>query len=341
MISFGGEFGLYFLDGGKAALKLAGQGFGDLGLPGRDSDGLVEAAQRILDDKTVFSFAKQEADGGLVIGVAQKVVHGGAVEVDLADITGHKVAGLEFHNDITAEPEVIEEKIDREVVIPDFEANLPPDEGESGSHFEKELLDVVHEGLFDFRFAAEIGGAEKIKEVGVFESLRGEIGVGRGQCCREVVLRLSMAEMQLLADLHLHDAAAPSVGDRLADVEVAGGGVFDHLEEADDVAPWQLRNRLFRNCIFGEGQCQKLHGQEIAGRKAFHSWKCLPQVMGQPVNDPGAPALLLLALEDDFSRLPVSRDNDRIGREDSPNSGVLEVALNFLQRGDVSLRQVS
>ncbi len=72
------------------------------------------------------------------------------------------------------------------------------------------------------------------------ENLGGEIGVRRGQRCREVVLGLAEAEVQLLLDLQLHDAATPAVGDSLLDVEIPRGGVFDHLDEPDEVPPRQL-----------------------------------------------------------------------------------------------------
>lgn len=73
-----------------------------------------------------------------------------------------------------------------------------------------------------------------------FENLGGEIGVRRGQGEGEVVLGLARSEVELALDLHFQNAAAPAVGEGLADVEVAGGGVFDHLDEADEVPPRQL-----------------------------------------------------------------------------------------------------
>lgn len=42
------QFGLDFLDGGQAAAKFGGEGFGDLGFPVGDGDGFVQTAQGIL-----------------------------------------------------------------------------------------------------------------------------------------------------------------------------------------------------------------------------------------------------------------------------------------------------
>jgi hypothetical protein len=63
-------------------------------LPVGDCDGFVQTAERILNHQFVFSPAEQEADGGLVVGVAEEVVHGGAVEIDLADVARLEGAGF-------------------------------------------------------------------------------------------------------------------------------------------------------------------------------------------------------------------------------------------------------
>jgi hypothetical protein len=58
--------------------------------------------------------------------------------------------------------------------------------------------------------------SEKIR---VFEDLRGHVGFRRWHGDREIVQGLSGAEVELALDLNFQDAAAPSVGDRLADLE--------------------------------------------------------------------------------------------------------------------------
>jgi len=51
------EFGFDFLNGGEAALEFRREGLGELGFPIRDSDGLLEAAEGILDEHLVFPLA--------------------------------------------------------------------------------------------------------------------------------------------------------------------------------------------------------------------------------------------------------------------------------------------
>lgn len=51
------EFGFDFLNGREAALEFRREGLGELGFPIRDGDGLLKAAQGILDEQLVFPLA--------------------------------------------------------------------------------------------------------------------------------------------------------------------------------------------------------------------------------------------------------------------------------------------
>lgn len=60
------QLGFDFLDGGQAAAQFLGEGFGELGLPGGDGDGLVQAAQGVLGDELVLS-------ASITIGLAARM----------------------------------------------------------------------------------------------------------------------------------------------------------------------------------------------------------------------------------------------------------------------------
>lgn len=115
----------------------------------------------------------------MVIRVAEQIVHGGAVEIDLAGIARLEGAGLEFDHDIAPELEMVEKEVEVEILVANLEMHLASDKRKAGSQLQKELLDVVNEGLLDLGFAAGIGGAEEVEQVGVFENLDGEVRVGR------------------------------------------------------------------------------------------------------------------------------------------------------------------
>ncbi len=60
------QFGFDFLDGGQAAAQFLREGFGELGMPGGDGDGLIQAAQGMLGDESVFF--PTERNGSLAHG---------------------------------------------------------------------------------------------------------------------------------------------------------------------------------------------------------------------------------------------------------------------------------
>jgi hypothetical protein len=87
--------------------QIAGE-FGFDFFNGRDT-----AAQSILGDEFVLFPAKEQAYGGLVVGMAQEVVHGGKVKIQLTDIARREGAGFHLDDDIAAELEVVEEEVER------------------------------------------------------------------------------------------------------------------------------------------------------------------------------------------------------------------------------------
>jgi hypothetical protein len=93
----------------------------------------------------------------------------------LACIAGFEGAGLEFYDDIAPKLEMVEKEVEVEILVANLEMHLPTDKGETRSQLQKELLDMVDEGLLDLGLAAGIGGAEEVEKVGVFENLDGEV----------------------------------------------------------------------------------------------------------------------------------------------------------------------
>ena len=147
LLKFGFEGG----DDGEGALQGVREGLAEMEVG--DAEGFGEVAQGVLDDNPVFGLAEQDADGGLIGGVAQQFVHGGEVEVRLAGIGRLEVGHFEVHDDEAAQGEVVEEQVQVEVFAADFEVILAADEAESGSHLQKELAQVVQQATFQVAFA--------------------------------------------------------------------------------------------------------------------------------------------------------------------------------------------
>jgi hypothetical protein len=253
----------------------------------------------------------------------------------LSGIAGFEGAGLEFYDDIAPELEMVEKEVEVEILVANLEMHLPTDKGETGSQLQKELLDVVDEGLLDLGLAAGICGAKKVEEVGVFEKLRCHVRVDGGHGEGEVALGATGTEMEAVLDLDFQDASAPSVGDGFPDVKLAVDGIFNALNDLEDMAPRQLRNRLLRNWRIGKLASEYFHCQQVARGEALHVGESLAEIGGEAVDDLGAPSGFLLALKYYFSGVPIGFDDDGIGREHGADARTLQVAFDFFKCGAV------
>ena len=173
------------------------------------------------------------------------------------------------------------------------------------------------------------------KEIGIFEKLGGHVRRWHGE--GEVVLRLAVAEVELILDLNFQDRAAPTMRECFADVKFARGGFFSPLHDLENVTPRQLRNRLLRNWPARKLPGKDFHGQEVAGRQSAHVREGFLKVGGKAVDDFVSPSGFLLAGESDFPGVPIRFDNNGIGRENGADAGVTEVGLDLLKRGGVGL----
>jgi hypothetical protein len=68
-----------------------------------EADGLVAVSQGIFGDDGVFTFAEQESNGGLVVGVLKLGIHGAEVEAQFAGMLRLEGAGLEFNHHVAAQ----------------------------------------------------------------------------------------------------------------------------------------------------------------------------------------------------------------------------------------------
>lgn len=116
------QLSLYFLNGGQASEKLLRNAL-DKPIVG-NTDWPVDSLQGVFDHKTILFLAQQETDGGVVLTRFQLGIHCRKIEVELSSELGLERPGLEFHHDIATKFEVIEKKIDEELVLSDLDAVL-------------------------------------------------------------------------------------------------------------------------------------------------------------------------------------------------------------------------
>ena len=128
---------------------------------------------------------------------------------DEARVKGH---GLELHDDVAAQLQVVEEKIDVEVLIAHFQMDLAPHESEPRAQFQQEMLDVIHQGLLHLPLPARVSGPQEIEKVGILEDLGCHVGIRGRRGGRKVGDSLPLPFMGLVVQLEFQDASAPALG---------------------------------------------------------------------------------------------------------------------------------
>ena len=78
------EFCFKLFNRRQAAFERLRQRFGEL--KSRNADRLMGVAQGILGDDSILVATKNEANRGLIAGLAQEVIYGGEIEIHLARV---------------------------------------------------------------------------------------------------------------------------------------------------------------------------------------------------------------------------------------------------------------
>jgi|GEM_PF-4057503 len=174
---FPGKLGFDFLDAGEVVGERQGQVAQEIEFG--DADGLGAVPQGVFGDDSVFTFAEQEADGGLVVRRLHLGIDGAEVEIELAVVFGFEGATFELDDDVAFQPGVVAEEIDEELVAADFEPELPADVGEAGTQFDEEAGAVADEGVLNLPLMGIVGEAEEVEGIRVFQGFLSAGGVGR------------------------------------------------------------------------------------------------------------------------------------------------------------------
>jgi len=152
-----------------------------------------------------------------------------------------------------------------------------------------------------------------------------------GSSAGEVAWGGSDPTVQVSGDVVGEDVAGPAVFEGRGGVPVPHGGVGELVEQDRDVAPWQLRNRLLRNQAW-VGRSEGAHVDEVATGQPSHVGEGGAQVGGEPVDDPGAPALGVLTLQHGVAQGPVQREQFRVDGPLGAPAGGCDGALEVLEQ---------
>jgi len=122
-----------------------------------------------------FFLTEDKADGTLVGGVLQPVVHGVQIKIHLAGIFRLEGADLQINDDETAELKMVKQKIYVEITVADFHVNLTTDEGKADAEFHEKMLKVAEQAGFKFALMEGFFQREEIEKIGVFQKLGREV----------------------------------------------------------------------------------------------------------------------------------------------------------------------
>ena len=189
----------------EVLLELVRKRAGELIL--NDAHRLAGIPQCILDDDLVAPLAQDNADGRLVIRMAQLLVHGRQVKVHLAGELWFEVLDLQLDHHETAQPHVIEEEV--EIIV------LPADEGEALAEFQNERAQMLDETAFEIALQHLGTKRKEVERIRVFENLLGKLGLLGRQGPRKIGQRIALTGEKIAVDLVGEDVAAPVVFDRL------------------------------------------------------------------------------------------------------------------------------
>src|ERR1035441_9517746 len=203
--------------------------------------------ESVFGNDSILRFAQNEADAGMVVWVAEKVIHSRQVEVHLPGVLGPKGAHLEIDDHEAAKLQVIEKQIDLEILTSDLKRYLTSDEGKSYAEFDEKLTEVREKPSFEVALLCLRRKGEEIEVVRIFDELLGESRLRRWQSRLEVRERLPLPPVKAALDLHDKNIPAPAVFNSLFDVPNPFGRNFHLVEEHAIVEPRQLCSKLLHN----------------------------------------------------------------------------------------------
>ncbi len=100
---------------------------------------------------------------------------------------GMELRRLQLDDNVAAKSQMVEQHVEVEVLACNIQVNLMSNERKTDSQFEQESSDLFDERALQAALLHITGQFQKVEHVGVFERLRGQIGLRLRQRACEVV----------------------------------------------------------------------------------------------------------------------------------------------------------
>ena len=118
-------------------------------------------------------------------------------------------------DDERPQPQVVEQKVDIEILVAHRDAKLPTDEREPLAEFEQELFEMPNEFGFEFTFLEGFGEGEEVEDVRVFQRLLRQVRSRSRKDGGEVGNGFSVAGVCLGVDLD-RESVVSAISKRVA-----------------------------------------------------------------------------------------------------------------------------
>jgi len=165
-----------------------------------------------------FCFTDNQADGRLIVRMAEHVIDGREVEIHLSRVLRLERRHLEVNHHEASKLQVVEKQIKFEVLSADLKQHLAPDKCKPQAEFDEKLTQVREKTLFEVALLCFRCESKEIEVVGILDELLCEIGLRLREGCLEVRQRFALPPVETAINLHDQHIPAPAILDRLLDV---------------------------------------------------------------------------------------------------------------------------
>ena len=187
-------------------------------------------------------------------------------------------------------------------------------------------------------FVRVFGHGQKIEVVRVFQNLLGQIGAGRGKRALEIGQRLPFPLMQPTGNLEDENIPAPAVFERGAEIPFTCGTVLDPVEQRAYCGPRAILQQAVAQSPARARPRPKTAYTEDSRAEALDAGKLVLQIVGQPLDNLGAPAsgARILAREDLSADRPVEEDQFPAHGKGGANLGGADAGFQLLKEFGVT-----
>jgi hypothetical protein len=147
---------------------------------GRDPDRFGDIAEGIFSQGAVVRLTEKQAYGRGIRSIAEQIVDGGQIEVELARPLGLELSRLQLDDKVAVQPEMIEEQIDVEGLTADLERHLAADEGEPAAKLQEKVAKMFEEATLQLPLFGSRAQGQKLERIWILKEcrVRSESGAG-------------------------------------------------------------------------------------------------------------------------------------------------------------------